>query len=153
MAKIRKPDFSHKLAGRSPASGSRTRPHAFVHCKLCPSHLRPTSPKYPRPNRANGRSWLLETLEDAIALTSTAVRRPTVSSRRNQPADLELRVEPQQCESQRVIKRSSVAQPQMRRATSQDRGLAEVVNSIGRRRLAVVGDDRRMRVEISDAIT
>jgi type I restriction enzyme R subunit len=33
--------------GRFPASGSRTRPHAFVHGTSCPSRLRRTSPKYP----------------------------------------------------------------------------------------------------------
>ena len=31
----------------SPASGSRTRPHDFVHDTSCPSRLRRTSPKYP----------------------------------------------------------------------------------------------------------
>ena len=31
----------------SPASGSRTRPHAFVHGTSCPSRLRRTSPKCP----------------------------------------------------------------------------------------------------------
>jgi hypothetical protein len=32
---------------RSPASGSRTRPHAFTHDTSCPSRLRRTSPKCP----------------------------------------------------------------------------------------------------------
>jgi hypothetical protein len=33
--------------GRSPASGSRTRPHAFTHGKPRPSAVRRTSPKCP----------------------------------------------------------------------------------------------------------
>ena len=38
---------AHNRTGRFPASGSRTRPHAFVHGTSHPSRLRRTSPKYP----------------------------------------------------------------------------------------------------------
>ena len=39
--------YSSNRTGRFPASGSRTRPHAFVHGTSCPSRLRRTSPKCP----------------------------------------------------------------------------------------------------------
>ncbi len=39
--------WTHNRTGRFPASGSRTRPHAFVHGTSCPSRLRRTSPKCP----------------------------------------------------------------------------------------------------------
>ena len=40
------PNSSNRTC-RFPASGSRTRPHAFVHGTSCPSRLRRTSPKCP----------------------------------------------------------------------------------------------------------
>ena len=36
--------WTHNRTGRFPASGSRTRPHAFVHGTSCPSRLRRMSP-------------------------------------------------------------------------------------------------------------
>ena len=39
--------WTHNRTCGSPASGSRTRPHAFVHDTSCPSRLRRTSPKCP----------------------------------------------------------------------------------------------------------
>src|SRR5271167_1994068 len=39
--------WTHNRTGRFPASGSRTRPHAFVHGTSCPSRVRRTSPKCP----------------------------------------------------------------------------------------------------------
>ena len=39
--------WTHNRTCRFPASGSRTRPHAFVHGTSCPSRLRRTSPKCP----------------------------------------------------------------------------------------------------------
>ena len=37
--------WTHNRTGGSPASGSRTRPHAFAHGSSCPSRHRRTSPK------------------------------------------------------------------------------------------------------------
>src|SRR5271165_6463384 len=39
--------WTHNRTCGSPASGSRTRPHAFVHDTSCPSLLKRTSPKCP----------------------------------------------------------------------------------------------------------
>ena len=39
--------WTHNRTCRFPASGSRTRPHAFVHGTSCPRRLRRTSPKCP----------------------------------------------------------------------------------------------------------
>jgi hypothetical protein len=46
VAPFPQPPSSNRTC-RSPASGSRTRPHAFVHGTSCPSRLRRTSPKCP----------------------------------------------------------------------------------------------------------
>ena len=42
-----KPEAASNRTGRFPASGSRTRAHAFAHGTLCPSAVRRTSPKCP----------------------------------------------------------------------------------------------------------
>src|SRR5690349_17831243 len=64
--------------------------------------------------------------------------------RRHQAADFDRRIETQQRKvwSERIVERSSVAQPQMWRAASRDRGLAEIVHGVAGRLLAVIGDNR-----------
>src|SRR5215470_1077915 len=66
-------------------------------------------------------------------------------------ADVDPRIETKQREigAQHVVERSSIAQPQMRRAASRHGRLAELIDRIGWRRLAVVSNDRRARIEIS----
>lgn len=73
-------------------------------------------------------------------------------SRGHQAADLDRGIKTQQCKarSQRVVERPPIAQPQMRRAASRNCGLAEVVHGVARSLLAVIGNYRRVLVEITE---
>ena len=66
--------------------------------------------------------------------------RPPSAGRGDEAADLDRRIKPEQREVRpdAVVKRASVAQPQMRRAAPRNGGLGEFRHGVGRRGLAVL---------------
>jgi hypothetical protein len=75
-----------------------------------------------------------------------------LDGRRSQSADIHVRIKSQQREiaSKHVVRRLPVAQPQMRHAATRDRGLAEVLHGVRGRRFAVLDDEGRICIEISN---